>query len=111
MKREILFRAWDGEQMITGDVKRLFGGIPNHELIQRHPSTLMQNTGIKDKNGNEIYEGDIVSWEGYCGDEEKREIREEVIFGGGAFNPVCSMPGDEFEIIGNVYENFELINV
>lgn len=62
MKREIKFRAWDGRQMFYHDWR---DDDPVHDLWQfviKLPSgcNLMQFTGLKDKNGKEIYEGDII---------------------------------------------------
>ena len=58
MNREIKFRAWDDNKMIyptnaLSNRNRFF------RLI-REDAILMQYTGLKDKNGKEIYEGDIV---------------------------------------------------
>jgi len=72
---------------------------------------LMQFTGLKDKNGKEIYEGDIVKSEAWSPSTYEVGFRE------GAF---CFYREDslyannpeylfKFEIIGNIYENPELI--
>ncbi len=65
--REIKFRAWDKveKQMITKNFGNFinFNGTVFHNGMKQGDWTLMQYTGLKDKNGKEIYEGDIVQFE------------------------------------------------
>lgn len=81
-------------------------------------STLSQFTGLKDKNGKEIYEGDIIQEDI---DNTKTEIKNYTVkFIDGGFRPLCNN-NDEFEdiiydlnnteIIGNIFENPELISI
>lgn len=118
--REIKFRIWDGRKMIY-DCGLLIKG--NNILIQdkgnKNLSIPMQFTGLKDKNGKEIFEGDICL---IVGDD----IPYEVIFNQtlsqfqfGSFNIRKLSPLNEFErddlklinveVIGNIYENPELL--
>ena len=76
---------------------------------------LMQYTGLKDKNGKEIYEGDIVKHEHpYKKEPEIKEIyfdEELCEFGLRMSNALLHRQfSDEFEVIGNIYENPELIH-
>ena len=113
--REIKFRAWDKKrkkifQMSVGtnynphflvDLKSFGGGI--QELFDPDLE-LMQYTGLRDKNGKEIYEGDIVRWGSIL-------KGNEVIFKEGKFmiKDIEDPYWKACEIIGNIYENKELL--
>lgn len=73
------------------------------------PETIGQFTGLQDKNRNDIYEGHIFKWGSYTG---------QVVFKEGCFvfetNSNYSMTmrdhnTNEFEVIGNIYENPDLL--
>jgi uncharacterized phage protein (TIGR01671 family) len=82
---------------------------------------LSQYTGLKDKHGKEIYEGDISKYieTRYCDEQEETAI---VTFNEGAFYPLpvdhieehdgyYSILRNDYEIIGNIYENPNLIEI
>lgn len=119
--REIKFRAWcsiaDGyrENRMDYDVILKDGKYADVEAgwdIHGVSDTIkiMQYTGMKDKNGKEIYERDIVKI-AYGIKKPYKEIISEVIYDDGyevdigrlaSFHNVC-------EVIGNIYENPELL--
>lgn len=81
------------------------------------PSTVGQFTGLFDKNQERIFEGDIISGVFLFG----MEVKSVCIFKNGSFGlkwyrgnveeftPFTSMCNIEFEVIGNIYDNFEMI--
>lgn len=78
------------------------------------PETIGQNTGLKDKNGKEIYEGDIVSKklsEGiqYLKVVEFKKICQPGAGSDGYYHAIGYDRYDKSKIVGNIYENPELL--
>lgn len=110
--REIKFRAWDKckSRMVFFDLWDAEVSIPSSD------SPIMQYIGLKDRTGREIYEGDIVSF--YIEDKEDSQGKSEVYFLNGCFSinageeykPCLCMCEEEYlEVIGNIYENGDLL--
>ena len=121
--REIKFRVWDSfcGGWSKNSINLLYDkdGIISFEMGTRY--ALMQFTGLYDKHGREIYEGDIVKTTDGI-EESIHEIKYCIDFEYPAFelvptpdvgcnalqHAICS--GDEeIEVIGNIYESPELL--
>ena len=137
LMREIKFRAWDRKEKRMRSVDELWNlwsqysdedekknpGLKTTpyvtvinqsyrgddlKLVVDKDCDLMQFTGLLDKNGKEIYEGDIIEYEFSAGFDGTH--RDEVVFRDGKFLPmVADEEYSEVEIIGNIYENPELL--
>lgn len=114
------FRAWDEDsQKMNGNVEIYINKDKTIEVRSKDDKTIvMQSTGIKDKNGKEIFEGDIViAWsQGVKGTFEiKRRIDGLWLLypawkDGQFWYLSPTEDGREtIEIIGNIYENHELL--
>ena len=116
MSREIKFRAkrLDNNQWVIGYYLPTQYGekhliyfalefLNEHTRIEIDPKTLGQFTGFVDKNGIKIFEGDVVHISG-IGNYEITDIRKD-------FDMLVNakVEGDLNEIVGNIYENKELI--
>lgn len=123
MKREIKFRAWSGEKMVIVNDIVFSGEKPKgfwkENSVYESSETLMQFTGLQDKNGVDIYEGDVIQyvsngilqfrevyWDatmaGYL--TRNTHFQDDILLGFGWLST-----NGAIEVIGNKYQNPELL--
>jgi uncharacterized phage protein (TIGR01671 family) len=106
--RELKFRAWNKHSMLYSEtyatLSRFFQKL---DCIEDENYILMQYTGLKDKNGKEIYEGDI------CREIFQGEYVGEVMFTPTQGYLVANRPiwPHDIEVIGNIWEHPDLLEV
>ena len=138
--REIKFRVWDEDNNTIGTVLSFtnlevlrydLDGIEDYfgrGYFKNNPNYLMQFTGLQDKNGVDIYEGDILEFKNdlgrnakvkifykkgglcyNCHDDDFKKHPENIIF----YESCADMQSKgwitQCEIIGNIHENKDLI--
>lgn len=123
------FRAWDKRRKEMWKVSTLHIEDEYVDLFKKNiyenplndPSAkfgdviLMQSTGLKDKNGVEIFEGDVlyyISFESHINDSivvfEKGSFCKKMLRSG-KLTSVKFIDSEEYEVIGNIHENPELL--
>lgn len=124
--REIKFRGkrLDNGEWIYGDLDHLVDGVyisndNGNNMAQVDPDTVGMNTGLKDKSGKEIYDGDILAHNGepigYVVDGV-RGYCFDVVYADPVSTSTWSLYGvvvndyeGDVEIVGNIYDNPEVV--
>lgn len=108
--REIKFRAWCKLDEILYDWERVKKEF-TLEYFDDRGLIFQQYTGLKDKNGVEIYEGDIVNhyWSNEVGESFCHKTVIKNPFDYKANEAMYFNYCDGLEVIGNIYENPELL--
>lgn len=134
MLRDIKFRGQtrttEGKKWVYGNyykVKNFFNDKVGHFIgmirgnhlndFSIDENTLGQYTGLKDKNGKEIYEGDIIEWTTLSGKkyrfsvEYSNKYAQYIVVNTGDASMEYEPLGDyeNIEVIGNVWENSDLL--
>ena len=123
MTREIKFRAWNfkKKEMFPVDLIAFnFDGSINFarsvldelHAVEHTPTTckILQYTGLKDVNGKEIYEGDIVQWDEHIAGStfQMTDVIESLRT---AYEFEESEETETWRVIGNIFKNPKLLKV
>lgn len=114
--KELRFRAWDGKRMIEDVTPASETSIvefyDRYEWQEVDVEVVEQYTGLKDKNGKEIYENDIVEYDWHIiGDKPAYRTKEQVVFDdmGARLDTDRIRFCTNVEVIGNIHENANLL--
>lgn len=123
------YRAWLKEDKEMIDVEEIhfrngeldFIGDAITWMCKSNDLVLMQSTGLRDKNGKEIFEGDILCDEGI---EQENEfvyvtvsykdgmwVCDQITSDGCGYGGALNEFSDDYSVIGNIYENPALLEV
>lgn len=133
--KDLKFRVWSFEQKrwVEKQSSVIKFSCELNEIFETEKYEFQQYTGLKDKNGKAIYEGDILNWEsnsmshrlGECKRTRIVEVKwdqEKAAFitceiGRKGLIPTWKMDANDFngkpfikEVIGNIFENKDLLN-
>ena len=111
--RELKFRRWSNGEPIYFDLANYCkeGDHLEIECFVFAEGPIEQYTGEKDKNGKEIYEGDILESTMYDGGKINDQVRfEDGCFAAGLAVSTCWEFEDTLLVIGNIHENPELLD-